>query len=384
MFIKKAIIKTMTLALSLSFFTTVSAEIPTAPKVKAKSYVLMEYDTGKVLKELNANKKLAPASLTKVMTAYVVFDELVNGDLKLTDKVKISKKSWKTKGSKTFVKAGDLVLVEDLVKGMIVQSGNDASVALAEHISGSVDEFARLMNYHAKKIGMNDSNFKNPTGLPSRGHYTTAMDLSKLTKAIIDHFPNYYYIYQLKQFTYADITQESRNKLLKEDLGFDGLKTGFTNEAGYCYIGSSKRGDTRMIVTLMGEPSPEQRFKDARALVNYGFRFFETHKILKTHKAISELTTNVTKGVTNEVYVGAKEDVVLVLEKGQSDRIRYEVDMISHAIAPINKDEIVGKIKVVLDNKVLAEVELVTLNSVEEGSWFKQMKDSIKNSFKDM
>jgi len=381
MFTNKAIRKALTMVIAISFFSSAGAEIPDAPTVKAKSYVLMEYDTGKILKELNSDKKLAPASLTKVMTAFVVFDELTRNKLRFTDTVKISKKAWKTTGSKTFVRAGDDVLVEDLVKGMIIHSGNDASVALAEHIAGSVDGFSELMNYHAKKLGMVNSFFKNPTGLPSRGHYTTAMDLSILTRAMIKQFPEFYYIYQLKSFTYAEITQESRNRLLKEDLGFDGLKTGFTNAAGYCYIGSAKRGDTRIIVTLMGEPSPQQRFDDAKTLVNYGFRFFETHMIIESNKAIEELTTKVLKGDLSKVYIGAKEDIVLVLERGQIEKLKYDVELIKTAIAPIKKDLVVGKIKIILDGVVLKETELITLNEVMEGSFFKQIKDSIKESF---
>lgn len=381
MFIKKVIKRSATLLTTLLLCSNAIADIPEAPSVKAKSYVLMEHNTGKILKELNSDKKLAPASLTKVMTAYVVFDELSRGKLKLTDTVKISKKAWKTTGSKTFVKEGDHVLVEDLVKGMIIQSGNDASVALAEHIAGSIESFSELMNYHAKKIGMNNSYFKNPTGLPSRGHYTTAMDLSILTKAMIDEFPDYYYIYQLKKFTYQNIEQFSRNRLLKEELGFDGLKTGYTREAGYCYIGSSKRGESRVIVTLLGEPSPEQRFEDAKSLVNYGFRFFETHMLLESGKAIKELTTKVKKGETNELFIGTKDDVVIVLARGQVERLQYDVDIIQNAIAPIKKGKTVGVIKINLDGKTLKTMDLVTLNNVNEGTFFKKMKDSIKESF---
>ena len=372
MFIKKIIKKLSIAFIATSLIPSAMAMIPDAPDVKAKSYVLMEYETGKVLKELNPDKKLAPASLTKVMTAYVVFNELKTKNLKMTDTVRISKKSWKTMGSKTYVKVGDDVLVEDLVKGMIIHSGNDASVALAEHIAGNVEGFSTLMNYQAKQLGMNNSHFKNPTGLPMSGHYTTAMDLSILTRAMIKNFPEYYYIYQLQSFTYADITQSSRNRLLKEDLGFDGLKTGFTNKAGYCYIGSSKRGESRLIVTLMGEPSPKQRFEDAKSLVNYGFRFFETHLILQANKGIKELTTNVEDGKTENLYIGAKDDVMVVLEKGQMEKIKYDASLIEKGIAPIKEGMSVGKIKVMLDDKIIAESELITLNKIDEATFFEK------------
>ena len=367
--------------LALSVTSQAFGQIPDVPKVKAKSYVLMEYSTGKILENENADLELAPASLTKVMSAYVVFEELKSGRLKLDDKIKISKKSWKTQGSKTFVKVGDYVPVEELIKGMIVQSGNDATVALAEHIGGSEAGFAELMNYQAKKLGMKNSHFNNVTGLPIRGHYSTARDLATLTRAMITDFPEYYYVYSLKQFTYAQITQQNRNRLLREELGFDGLKTGFTDSAGYCYIGSSKRGDTRMIVTLLGEPSPTQRFKDAKTLVNYGFRFYETHEILSKDKAIKELTTNVIKGATDDLYVGAKDDIKIVLEKGQIDNVKYSVDLIDYATAPIDKGTKVGTMKITLNGKEIGKTDLVSMNAVQEGSFFKQLQDTIKSNF---
>lgn len=372
---------TLPIMVSLGLSFNVFAKIPQVPAVKAKSYVLMEYETGKILNELDADKKLAPASLTKVMTAYVVFDELTSGRLSLEDKVKISKKAWKTDGSRTFVREGTLVSVDDLIKGTIVQSGNDAATALAEHISGSTKEFSVLMNYHAGKIGMKNSKFKNPTGLPERDHYSTARDLSLLTKAMIDKFPDYYYIYQMKRFTYGDITQDSRNRLLREDLGFDGLKTGYTANAGYCYIGSAKRGETRMIVTLLNEPSPTQRFEDAKKLVNYGFRFYETHQILEASQPISELTTEVVFGESDLLRVGAKEDLVVVLEKEQYEKVSYKVDLISQATAPIKAGTVIGEIEVLLEDETLGKVDLVALDSVEKGGMVKQLKDKILSYF---
>lgn len=375
MFITKKIKKCIILNILLCIPSLTFANIPDAPSVKAKSYVLMDYDTGDILDELNPDTILPPASLTKVMTAYVVFNELERDNLKLTDTVRISKKAWKTSGSKTFIKEGDDVLVEDLIKGMIIHSGNDASVALAEHIAGSVERFSELMNYEAKNLKMENSHFENPTGLPIKNHYTTARDLSILTRAMIQKFPKYYYIYQLKQFTYADITQQSRNRLLKEDLGFDGLKTGYTNAAGYCYIGSAKRDDRRLIVTLMGEPSPEQRFEDAKSLVNFGFRFYEKHTVLEKNKAIEELTTQVYNGVTDNLYIGTNKDVVLVLERGQINKIKYDVDLIKVAKAPIESNQKVGTIKVMLNDTVLETVDLINLNEIKEGSWVKKIKD---------
>lgn len=376
---KKKIIKNILAPLlcSIMFTFQVSATIPEAPSVKAKSYALMEYRTGKILNELDADKQLAPASLTKIMTAYVVFDELKSGRLKMEDKVKITKKAWKMKGSRTFIKEGKLVLVEDLIKGTIIQSGNDAATALAEHISGSTDEFAVLMNFHAKKLLMKNSNFKNPTGLPKKGHYSSARDLALLTRAIIQDFPDYYYIYQMKKFTYAKIPQDNRNRLLKEDLGFDGLKTGYTKNDGYCYVGSSLRGETRMIVTLLGEPSVKQRFSDAKKLVNYGFRFYETHQILTKEESISELTTKIFKGETDFAQVGAKEDLVVVLKRDEIELIKYKVNMYEKITAPISFGAVVGSIEVLLNEKSIGKIDLIVLEEINEGSFFKQMKDSL-------
>lgn len=378
----KLIKKTMaSLICSIVLIGNANATIPKAPEVKAKSYVLMEYKTGKILNELEADKKLAPASLTKVMTAYIVFEELQSGRLDLEDKVKISKKAWKMDGSRMFVREGTLVTVEDLIKGTIIQSGNDSATALAEHISGSTKEFANLMNFHAKKLGMENSHFKNPTGLSERGHYSSARDLAKLTRSMISRFPEYYYIYQMKKFTYADIPQDNRNRLLKEDLGFDGLKTGFTQNAGYCYVGSALRGDTRMIVTLLKEPSPKQRFEDAKKLVNYGFRFYETHQILKENEAISELTTKVIKGQSDSLQVGAKEELVVVLKRDEFEKIKYKVNMYEKIIAPISKGEVVGQIEVFLEEKSIGKIDLIALSNIEEGGFFKKLKDSMLEYF---
>tara|TARA_Y100001960_G_scaffold334141_1_gene445739 strand:- start:34931 stop:36079 length:1149 start_codon:yes stop_codon:yes gene_type:complete len=380
---KKRMKKTiMSLLFSFAFIgNSANASIPEAPKVEAKSYVLMEYKTGKILNELEADKKLAPASLTKIMTAFVVFDELQSGRLHMEDKVKISKKAWKTDGSRTFVQEGTSVAVEDLIKGTIVQSGNDAATALAEHISGSTSEFANLMNFHARKIGMTNSHFKNPTGLPERGHYTTARDLANLTKAMIDKFPEYYYIYQMKKFTYGDIPQNNRNKLLREDLGFDGLKTGYTRNAGYCYVGASLRGDTRMIVTLLNEPSPKQRFEDAKKLVNYGFRFYETHKIINKEEAITELTTRVLKGDIDFTKVGAKEDLVVVLKRDEVEKIKYKAGVYEKITAPLPVGSKVGDIEVFLEGKSLGKIDLITLDNIEEGGFFKRAKDTVLEYF---
>lgn len=369
--------------LSVLISNYASAKIPAVPDVTAKSYVLMEYSTGTILEKRDELKKLEPASLTKVMTAYVVFDELKNKRISLEDQVKISVKAWNTKGSRTYVKEGTYVSVEDLVKGMIVQSGNDASVALAEHIAGTTSEFSKLMNYHAKKIGMKNSFFKNPTGLSERGHYTTALDLSLLAQAIIRDFPEYYYIYSMKKFTYNNIPQSNRNRLLFDDSGFDGMKTGFTNNAGYCYIGTAKRGDTRMIIVLLDDNSPKTRFESALKLVNYGFRFYETHAILKANTPIKELNTPVINGEIDTLLIGAKEDINLVLESGNFNDLEYKVNLIERAIAPIKANEKVGDIKVFLNGNLLGESDLISLNSVEKGSFSKIVKDYVRSYFKE-
>lgn len=348
-------------------------------EINSESYIVVEYLTGDVLIEKDANKKLPPASLTKIMTAYVVFKELKKGTLKLDDKVKISEKAWKTKGSRTFLEVNSYVKIEDLIKGLIIQSGNDAAVALAEHISGSEKDFSTLMNYYAQELGMKNTNFKNASGLPSENHYSSAYDLSLLTSSLIKEFPDYYNIYSFEQFTYNDITQKSRNRLLDKNSDFDGVKTGFTNNAGYCFVGSARRGDRRLISVVLNSKTPQDRFEDTKKLMNNAFLYYELHNLFERNEYIPQLTTNVYKGNKNYLRVGVEEDILLSLKKNSFDNIKFKIDIYEKVIAPVNEGDFVGKIKIINNlEEVLVEKNLVALDTVKQGSFFKRTLDFFK------
>ena len=276
----------------------VDISTPPAPTIAASAYILKDFNTGKVLAESNADIKLAPASLTKIMTVYVIFNELANGHLHLNDNVTISEKAWKTAGSRMFVELGNQVKIEDLLKGVIIQSGNDASVALAEHVGGNEETFAEMMNQHALRLGMINTHFKNSDGLPGPDHYTTARDLALLTSALIKEFPEYYRWFSQKEFTFNKITQQNRNKLLSRDESVDGVKTGFTDDAGYCLVASALREDMRIISVVMGAKDANARANENQTLINYGFRFFESHQLYEAKKSLSE--ARVWKGWSSE------------------------------------------------------------------------------------
>ncbi len=358
------------------------AKIPVSPNISARSYILIEQTTGKVLASENENERLPPASLTKVMTAYVVFKEIKEKRLSLKDEVLISEKAWKTQGSKTYIEVGKKIKVEDLIKGMIIQSGNDASVALAEHISGTETQFTKLMNYYANELGMKNSHFSNVTGLPISNHYSTAYDLGILTKKLIKEFPELYTIYSYDQFTYNDITQRSRNRLLHRDNDYDGVKTGFTNDAGYCFIGSAKRNERRLISVILGAKNPEIRFEDTKKLMNYGFTFYETHKIFEKNEYIPQLTTEVFKGSNEEVKIGLEEEVYLTLEKGEYDNIKFKINIFEKIVAPISSGEIVGKMEIInSENKVILNRNIIALEDINKGDFFKIVYDTLRLKF---
>lgn len=347
-------------------------------KINSKSYILMDYETGQVLSKERSDERLAPASLTKVMTAYVVFDKLKKGELSLNDEVLVSKKAWKTGGSKTFIEVGKKVSVEDLVKGMIIQSGNDAATALSEHIASTEEDFAILMNEYAKDLGMDNSHFLNVTGLPKDGHYSTAEDLAILSREMIKNFPEYYKYYSMKDFTYNNIFQKTRNRLLFTDKEVDGLKTGFTNKAGYCYISSAVRNDRRLITVVLGADKPVKRFDDAKILFAHGFRNFDTHRVIVKNEVIKQLDTQVMKGERDTIRVGAENDVIFVTERGNKEDIIVEVSMNEIVIAPIKEGEVLGTMIIKRNNEILSEVNVIALENINSGDFFKVFRDSLK------
>lgn len=347
--------------------------IPPAPRIAARSYILQDFHSGRVLAEKDADLRLAPASLTKIMTAYVVFRELNNGHLSLDEKVTISKKAWQTPGSRMFVEVNKQVAIEDLLKGMIIQSGNDASVALAEHVAGDENTFAQLMNQHAKRLGMNNTHFTNSMGLPGPDHYTTARDMATLTRALIREFPNYYGWYSLREFTFNDITQQNRNKLLWRDKSVDGVKTGHTEEAGYCLVTSAQRSGMRLVSVVMGTSSVNARTNESQSLLNYGFRFFETHRLYKAHEPLSE--AKVWKGDNDKVDLGLAEDLYVTIPRRHYNDLKAVINIDSRIMAPVAEGETFGNVTVKLAGETVANKPLIALNSIDKGSFVQRLYD---------
>ncbi|MGE0114004.1 MAG: D-alanyl-D-alanine carboxypeptidase family protein [Steroidobacteraceae bacterium] len=355
--------------------------IPPAPAVDARGYIIMDAASGQVLAENNSGARLEPASLTKLMTSYIVFDALRIGKLKLTDMVTISEHAWReggagSDGSTSFLPIGSQVPVEVLIQGMIVQSGNDASIALAEHIAGNEDTFAQLMRQYAQRLGMSGSSFGNATGLPSPLDYTTPRDMSLLAQALVRDFPEYYHFFSEKEFTYNGITQHNRNGLLRRDPTVDGLKTGHTENAGYCLVTSAKRSDMRLITVVMGTPSIKAREEGTSALLNYGFSFYETKRMYAANQVLQ--SAKVRKGVIDSVAVGPNSDVQLTLQRGRAADVQASVELPAALVAPLKRDTAVGKLKLTLAGKELGSYPLYPQADVTEAGFFGRMIDSIR------
>lgn len=380
----------LTLLLSFASFGFVSAQaeeptpkniptpsiVPTSPNLTANAYLLVDFNSGKTLAAHQPEMRVEPASLTKIMTGFVVFQELKAGNIKMEDKVTISKKAWKMPGSKMFIEVGKKVTVENLIKGMVVQSGNDASVALAEHIAGTEEAFVGLMNRYAELLGMHDTHYENVTGLPSPEHYTSARDLVALTKALIEQFPDDYKRYEQKKFTFNGITQYNRNKLLWQDPSVDGLKTGHTDSAGYCLVSSAVRNDMRIISVVLGTESSKIRIAESQKLINYGFRFFETHQIYKAGQRLNDV--RVWEGQIDSLGLGLAKDLFITVPRGQYKNLVINTEIQPELVAPIAKDQPLGKLTITLQDQVIAEQPLLALNSVEEGGFIKKLLDQLK------
>jgi len=350
--------------------------VPDPPGVNARGYLLLEQSTGKVLASKNAAERLEPASLTKLMTAYVVFHELAAGKISLSDPVRVSEKAWRTQGSRMFIEVGKEVVLEDLLQGMIVQSGNDASVALAEYVAGSEATFASMMNQYAARLGMVDSRFQNATGLPSEEHYTTAADIGILARAIIEEFPQYYHWYSQKSYTYNGITQNNRNALLWRLDWVDGLKTGMTDAAGYCLVSSGQRDGMRLISVVMGTSSAKARADASQALLGYGFRFFERHQFFDKDTALTQ--ARVWKGEIEQVDLGIERPLSVVIPAGRRDALSAEMDLNTNIMAPVEKSQVLGRVRVMLDGELVAEAALRPLSDVPEGGLITRMLDEIQ------
>jgi D-alanyl-D-alanine carboxypeptidase (penicillin-binding protein 5/6) len=348
--------------------------IPIPPTIEANSFILQDHQTGKILAENNADVRLAPASLTKIMTVYVVFKEIANGHLHLDDLATISKKAWSTSGSRMFVEVNDRVKVEDLLKGVIIQSGNDASVALAEHVAGSEEVFAAMMNQQAERLGMKNTQFKNSDGLPIEGHYTTARDLAILTMALIKEFPEFYPWFSQKEFIYNKIVQHNRNQLLGRDPSVDGVKTGHTEEAGYCLVASALRNDMRLISVVMGAKSTNARAVQNQNLLNYGFRFYEAHKLYDGKKSLSD--ARVWKGDVKELPLGLTEDLYATIPRGHYNELKAVINVDKNITAPVKEGDKLGSVEVSFKGEPIIKKDLVALKTVEKGNIFRQLTDS--------
>ncbi|MFQ5468767.1 MAG: D-alanyl-D-alanine carboxypeptidase family protein [Gammaproteobacteria bacterium] len=351
----------------------VASPIPAAPNIAARGYLLQDYSSGRILAEKNSHDRMEPASLTKLMTAYIVFSELASKSIKLDDRVRISKKAWQMKGSRMFIEVNKHVSVEDLLKGMIVQSGNDASVALAEFVAGSEDAFASLMNHYAQKIGMSATNYVNSTGMPHPDHYTTIHDLSILTRHLIDEFPEYYKWYSVREFTYNSITQYNRNKLLWRDDSVDGVKTGHTESAGFCLIASALQKEMRLISIVLGTKSEEARAQESQKLLNYGFRFFETHRLFSADVPLK--TVRIWKGDSDQLPLGLSDDFFVTIPRGQYKNLNPIMKVENSIMAPAKKGQSFGIVEVSLDGEILDKRSLVSLENIVEGGIVDRLTD---------
>ena len=351
--------------------------IPEAPSIAAKSFILMDHNSGKVLASSNANEASSPASLTKLMTSYVIFKRLKEGFISLDEVVKISEKAWRTGGSRSFIEVGKMIKLEDLLQGMIIQSGNDASVALAEHVAGSEGTFVLFMNDYAQQIGMNNSNFENASGLPHDNQYTTAKDMALLSSAMIREFPDYYKWYSQKEFTYNNITQTNRNKLLFTDSTVDGLKTGWTEKAGYCLVTSANRVGMRLITVVLGSDSPTVRIAETEKLLDYGFRFFETQSVNDISHQVS-----VYKSKKASLKVGVSDESYLTLPRNQFKYITQTINLEGDLIAPISGGDVVGVLEISFSNENIATLPLIALEDAAEAGFFSKIVDTIKLLFR--
>ncbi len=374
----RLLVKRLVLAVLFLVAPLAGAEpvVPAPPQIAATAYVLMDAASGQVLIESNGDQRLPPASLTKLMTAYIATLEINRGQIRESDMVTVSERAWRTGGSRMFLQVNTQVSVGDLLHGIIIQSGNDASVALAEHIAGSEDAFADMMNTTAQRLGMHNSHFVNATGLPNPDHYSSAHDMAILARAIIDEDPAHYAIYSQKEFFWNNIKQPNRNLLLWRDKTVDGLKTGHTDEAGYCLVASAVRDGARMITSIFGTRSEQARAAETQKLLTYGFRFFETRTFYK--KGVELAKAQVWKGHTDQVSAGLATDLSMTLPRGQIDRLEATLTLNPQLVAPIQQGDVIGRVDIRSGDDVLRSADLVALQGVEEGGWFRRIWDSIR------
>ncbi len=356
-----------------------AGERPSGPDLQASSYLLIDFHSGIELAAKNPDVKIEPASITKLMTAYVIYDALKQGNITLKDNVLISEKAWKMEGSRMFVEAGKKVPLKRMLSGLVIQSGNDAAVALAEHIAGNEAAFVSRMNEWAKKLGMDSTHFMNTTGWPAENHYTTARDIAKLTRKLIKEFPEHYKLHAKKSYSYNGIKQYNRNKLLWRDKTVDGVKTGHTESAGYCLVASSKRNEMRLISVMLGTKSEKERADYSQELLEYGFRFFETHKLYDTGSVLAE--ARVWKGTKKTAPAGLMRDFYITVEKGHYEKLKGFMEIDTSLDAPIKRGDIVGKAILKDGETIISEMPLFALDAVDAGGFWSKVTDSVQKLF---
>ncbi len=349
--------------------------VPAAPGVNANAYLVVDHHSGHVLAEKAPDLMVEPASITKLMTAYVTFKKLAEGQVTLADEVTVSEKAWRVEGSRMWIEVGKRVRLEELLQGMIIQSGNDASIAIAEHIAGSEETFAALMNQYAAELGMSSSYFENSTGLPGERHRMSARDIVTLTGHLIREFPQYYSWYSEKSYTFNGIQQYNRNNLLWRDKSVDGVKTGHTEAAGYCLVSSAQRGDMRVIAVVLGTPGKEARVSASQSLINYAFNFYETHLLYSKGAAIT--TEKVWKGERDTVDLGLRNDLYVTIPRGQYDQLQASMNLPDTLIAPLGIDEPQGSVVVALGEETVAQLPLHSLEEVPSGNFFRRAVDEL-------
>jgi len=367
------------LLMTMQFTAQATSPVPAPPQVAADNYILIDFHSGRILAEKDADARIEPASITKLMTSYVVYKELEENRLSLSDEVLISEKAWRMGGSRMYLDVGSKVDVETMLKGLVIQSGNDASVALAEHVAGSEGAFVDVMNQYAAKLGMTNTYFKNSTGWPDAEHLTSARDIATLANAIIKDFPGHYSRYADKVFTYNNIKQYNRNKLLWRDDSVDGLKTGHTESAGYCLAASAKRADMRLISVVLGADSEESRASISQSLLNYGFRFYETHKLYSAGESLKE--SRVWQGDKENIMLGLANDLYVTIPRGSYKQMEALMNVDANISAPVKKGSQLGEVQIMLNDATLHSAPMVALQSVDEGSWFQMGKDYILKLF---
>lgn len=356
-----------------------SLPLPPPPPISAKAYILMDYNSGQVLAEKRADDRMAPASLTKLMTAYITFAALKQGRLRLDQNLPVSEKAWRTGGSRMFIQPDKPVTVDQLIHGMIVQSGNDATIALAEGIAGSEEQFVKIMNQEAQRLGLKNTHFSGATGLPHPDHYSTARDMTLLATALIRDFPEYYPVFSVKEYKYNNISQPNRDRLLWQDSHVDGLKTGHTDEAGYCLVSSALRGQRRLVSTVLGSGSDADRAMDSQKLLNYGFQHFETARVYQKGQTVASLP--VWKGADRTVKTGFNRDIYITVPRGQYQALKVSMTSDQPLVAPVRSGQKVGMLTLSLDGKPMGQYPVLALQDVSVGNMFTRAWDSLRLMF---